>query len=229
MPRVALQMSFRPDRPNRSTTIHWSFAVSRPESLRTLLLRLPPGMGFANSSLGIEECAPAVLEAAGPEGCPADSRLGHGSAVAQVPAQSLVSERAQVTALLGPSAGGDGETMNVLFFVEGRSPVNREIVLDGQLSGIGAAGGATLMTEAPPLPVWPAGPDIGLVRFRSTIGPEGLTYYRRVGGRRVAFEPRGLSVPRRCPRGGFPVSLTLGWWAVSGTVTARGRVACPRG
>ena len=224
-PLVKLSMRFQPDRPGQSTTIHWGFAVSRPLPLRSLRLRLPPGLGFAGTSLGLEECDPARLARAGPEGCPADSLLGHGTAIAQVPAQTLVSERARVTALMGPSDGLD--TMTVLFFVEGRSPVNREVVLTSTLGELAGTAGASLVTEVPPLPVWPAGPDIGLVRFASTIGPQGLTYYRRVGRRTVAFRPRGVSVPERCPRGGFPVSLTLSWWAPAPAVTARARVPCP--
>jgi hypothetical protein len=218
-------MSFRPDRLGRDTTIHWGFSVSEPQPLRALALHLPPGLGFAASSLGLEECDPARLALYGPRGCPADSLLGHGAAIAQVPAQTLVSERAQVTALLGPF---QGEDMSVLFFVEGRWPVNREIVLSGRVSDLAGPHGATLTTGAPPLPVWPGSPDIALTRFSSTIGPEGLTYYRRQGGRTVAFTPRGLTVPKRCPRGGFPVSLTLSWWAPAPTVTAWARVPCPR-
>jgi hypothetical protein len=227
-PRVSLKMSFLPDRLAQSTTIRWSFAVSQPLPLRTLQLRLPAGMGFASTSLGIEECTPAALEAGGPESCPADSLLGHGEATAEVPAQTLVSERARVTALMGPAVGeGGSEALTVLFFVEGRAPVNREITITGQLTDLAGAQGAQLLTEVPPLPVWPDGPDIGLVRFDSTIGPRGLTYYRQVGGRRVAFAPRGLTVPDRCPRGGFRASVRLGWWGVAEGVTARARVACP--
>lgn len=218
-------MSFQPDRLGQSTTIHWGFAISEPTALRSLALRLPPGMGFAFSSLGLEACEPARLVEAGPEGCPADSLIGFGEALAEVRAQSAVRETAKVTALVGPS---EGEVETVLFFVDGRSPVNREIVLSGRLLNIASPHGATLLTEVPPLPAWPAGPDIGLIRFRSTIGPERLTYYRRVRGRTVAFVPRGLTVPRSCPRGGFPVAATFTWWTLGGAASARTKVPCPK-
>lgn len=48
------------------------------------------------------------------------------------------------------------------------------------------------------------GPDVSIVSVQTTIGPRHLTYYRRLHGRRVAFHPRGVSVPERCPRGGLP-------------------------
>ena len=224
-PRVTLSMRFHPDRPGQSTTIYWGFAISEPTALRSLSLRLPAGMGFAASSLGLEACDPARLAQGGPESCPVDSHLGFGTALAEVRAETTVDEPAKVTALMGPE---DGEQMTVLFFVEGRWPVNREVVLVSHLSQIAGPQGATLLTEVPPLPAWPAGPNIGLMRFHSTIGPDRLTYYRRLGAHTVAFKPRGLTVPRRCPRGGFRVSATFSWWTSDSPVTARTRVPCPR-
>jgi hypothetical protein len=224
-PRVTLSARFAPERLGESTTIHWGFAISEPAPLRSIALRLPPGMGFAASSLGLEPCQPELLARAGPEGCPADSRIGFGSALADVPAQSTIEERANVTVLLGPY---DGEEMTVLFFVEGKWPANREIILTSHLLGIADPDGATLLTEVPSLPVWPLGPDIGLTRLQSTIGPDGITYYRRVRGRTVAFSPRGVSLPRGCPRGGFLVSAVFHWWTISGAASARTRVPCPR-
>jgi len=222
-PRVTLSMRFHPDRPGQSTTIEWGFEISEPTALRSLSLRLPAGLGFAASSLGLEACEPARLLEAGPEGCPRDSRLGFGMALAEVRAETTVDEPAKVTALMGPE---DGEDMTVLFFVEGRWPVNREVVLTSHLSHLADPHGATLLTEVPPLPVWPAGPNIGLIRFHSTIGPDRLTYYRRVHGRTVAFKPRGLTVPEHCPRGGFRAEATFSWWTSDRPVTATTRVPC---
>jgi hypothetical protein len=224
-PRVTLSALFQPDRLGESTTIHWGFSISEPAPLRSLELRLPAGMGFAASSLGLEECQPALLAQAGPQGCPADSRIGFGAALAEVPVQTPVREGASVTALLGPA---EGEGMTVLFFVEGKWPANREIILTSHVLHIAGPTGATLLTEVPSLPVWPDGPDIGLLRFQSTIGPDRLVYYRRVRRRVVAFRPRGLTLPKRCPRGGFPVSASFTWWTIAGTASARTRVPCPR-
>jgi hypothetical protein len=35
-----------------------------------------------------------------------------------------------------------------------------------------------------------------------TIGGN-LTYYERSHGKRVAYRPQGILLPKRCPRGGF--------------------------
>jgi hypothetical protein len=222
-PRVTLSARFAPERLGASTTIHWGFAISEPAPLRSFALRLPPGMGFATSSLGLEPCPPELLARAGPEGCPADSRMGFGDALAQVPAQSTIQEHASVTVLFGPY---DGEEETVLFFIEGKWPANREIILTSHLLGIAAPHGATLQAEVPLLPVWPLGPEIGLTRLQSTIGPAGITYYRRVRGRMVAFTPRGLSLPRRCPRGGFRFAATF-TFVDGASSTARTSVPCP--
>ncbi|MCL2769727.1 MAG: hypothetical protein FWD42_06400 [Solirubrobacterales bacterium] len=224
-PRVSLDMRFRPDRLGQSTTIHWGFAVSEPEPLRALQLRLPPGMGYISSSLGLEVCEPSLLTQGGPSGCPVDSRIGAGGAVAEVPAQTDVRERANVTAFMGPA---EGEDLTVLFFVDGSWPANRELVLTSHLTDISAPQGATLLTEVPQLPVWPQGPDIRLIRLSSTIGPEGVTYHRSANGRTVSFSPRGVSVPERCPRGGFPVWASFSWWNTAATSRASTRVPCPR-
>jgi hypothetical protein len=224
-PRVRLHMRFTPDRLGQSTTIHWGFAVSEPEPLRLLRLHLPPGMGYISSSLGLEVCDAALLTKGGPSGCPVDSRIGSGGALAEVPAQTNVRERASVTAFFGPA---EGEDLTVLFFVDGNWPANRELVLTSHLTNISAPQGATLLTEVPQLPVWPEGPDIRLLGLNSTIGPEGLTYYRRTNGRTVSFSPRGVSVPGRCPRGGFPVSATFSWWTAQATSRASTHVPCPR-
>lgn len=227
MPRVHLSTRFVPEALGKSTTIHYGFTVSEPEPLRSLELRLPRGMGIAGSSLGLEACQPAVLAVDGPEACPRDSRIGYGTVLAEVRAQATVQERAAISALLGPP--GPENTMTVLFFVDGKWPTKQEIVLTGQLLlSAPPPYGSTITTQAPLIYAWPEGPPLGLLSFHTTIGPERITYYRRLGNRTVAFAPRGLTLPRHCPRGGFPVQAVFTWWGVEGTANASTRVPCPR-
>ena len=72
----------------------------------------------------------------------------------------------------------------------------------------------------------PGGPNVSIVSVTSTIGPAHLTYYRTVRGRRVPFSPRGVSVPERCPHGGFPFAATFGFQDAS-TASATTTVPCP--
>lgn len=224
-PRVSLSTRFVPDVLGRSTTIHYGFTVSEPLPLRSLELRLPAGMGYAASELGLEDCEVSLLAEEGPEGCPPDSLLGFGVALGEVLAETTVKERSAVTPVLGPSSGGP---MNVLFFVDGKWPAKQETILTGRLLlSAKRPYGSILTTQAPLVAAWPEGPDVGLLAFHSTIGPERLTYHRRQGGRTIAFRPRGLSVPNRCPPRGFPIAATFTWWGVEGSASASTRVPCP--
>ena len=68
---------------------------------------------------------------------------------------------------------------------------------------------------------------VALVRLRSTLGPEHLTYYRSIGGRMSPYTPEGILLPKLCPRGGFAFAAQL---AFSDGSTARAStvVPCPR-
>jgi hypothetical protein len=59
-------------------------------------------------------------------------------------------------------------------------------------------------TEVPIIPSLPGAADVSVGHLSSSFGPEGLTYYRLLAGREVAFKPRGVTVPSSCPHGGYP-------------------------
>jgi hypothetical protein len=85
-----------------------------------------------------------------------------------------------------------------------------------------------LDTQVPLIASVPAGPPVSILSVTATIGPAGLTYYAKRHGRRVAFHPRGVSVPRHCPRGGFRFSarfsFTFAFNAMLLTVPQRRRL-----
>lgn len=223
-PRVRLTARFTPDRPGRSTTVHYALRISEPQPLRTMELRLPAGMGFAKSSLGLRECRPSVLVEAGPAGCPPNSFIGHGRLDGELPAEETLDEQASVTVVLGPSSDRGRATM--LFFVEGVYPISEERILYAHLLPSARPFSDLLSAEVPLITSWSGGPDVGLVALRATIGPEGLRYYYTAHGRRIAFSPRGLDVPERCPKGGYPLQARLSWWGVAGAAIATARVPC---
>jgi hypothetical protein len=86
--------------------------------------------------------------------------------------------------------------------------------------------GSQLATTIPLVTSVPGGPDVSILSVTSTIGPSHLTYYRHVHGRLVPFHPRGVSVPERCPRGGFPFAAEFSFQDASRTV-ATTSVPCP--
>lgn len=227
---ASLTTSFSPDRPGASTTITFGFLIRSPagevpSQLRNLDLQLPAGIGLARNTLGQAICEPIYLYVNGPEGCPENSRLGFGSATAEVPyGPEVVSENAHVYAYRGES---EGEHTTVLFFAEGWEPVFADLVFPGHLLEDTGPFSGQIDTEVPIIPSLPGGPDVSVVRLRSSFGPAGLTYHRRVGEREIAFKPRGLTVPLICPRGGYP--FAAGFTFQDGThLTAHATVPCPR-
>ena len=228
---ITLKTSLKPDRLGVRTTIEFGFAVHStipgraPSPVTDLDLQLPAGLGLATSTLGLANCEPAALLAQGLAGCPANARIGFGSALVAVAAEDeSVLEEANLTALVGPP---NSEHLEVLFYAEGRSPVSAQLVFPGQILDDNAPFSGRLNTAIPLIPTWPGGADVAVTRLGSTIGPLGLTYYRRVGKKIVPFHPRGIAVPKRCPRGGFPFRVDIAF--LDGTrAGATSTVPCPR-
>lgn len=230
LPKVRLKAGFSPDAAGQSTTIHFGFTVSTATPLESMTLRLPAGMDLATSTLGLEECEPALL-VEGPEACPTDSHLGYGTAFTVAPLRQLgwrfnIDEPVKLTAFYGPP---EGERWTVLFYVEGISPVAVERVLVGHLQPGRRPFGEELTVHTPYVVAWNEGPGVALTHFSSTIGPHGLLYTRREHGKTITFTPRGLTVPTQCPSRGFPVQVRFTWWNLPGTTVSRTRVPCPTG
>jgi hypothetical protein len=227
---VALETSFNPDRFGARTTLEFGFQVHSTIPRRAPLpvtdvdLHLPAGLGLATSTLGLANCDSLALIAGGVAGCPANARIGFGSAIVAVPAAGdPVQETGSLTALVGPP---NAEHLEVLFYAEGHSPVFAQLVFPGRLLEDNPPFGGRLDTAIPLIPTWPGGPDVAVTSMTSTIGSRGLTYYRHKHGEIVPFHPRGIAVPRRCPRRGFPFRVDITF--TDGTrQTATSTVPCP--
>ena len=229
---VTLQTKFIPDRLGEATTIEFGFRVNSltpgkvPSPVTVVSLDLPAGLGLATSTLGLAQCTPSILLEQGPSGCPANSRVGTGTARAELPSEGeILTETAVVQALLGPPVN---EAEQVLFYAEANTPVSAQLVFPGLvLLAPSARYGGRLDTAIPLIPTWIDGPDIAVTSFSSTLGPLGLTYYRHVDNKIVPFKPKGIAVPTKCPRGGFPFRADFSF--VDGThATAQSVVPCPR-
>jgi hypothetical protein len=227
---VVLHTSFSPDRLGASTTIGFGFNITNPEGglpvpLKSVSLRLPAGIDYLSTTLGLAICQPSELLAKGLPGCPPNSRLGFGTAYVEVPlGQSAGQEVPNVQAFMGPPSGGN---IVVLFYADGREPVYAQIVFEGELIAGSQAFGGSLDAAVPLIPSVAGGPPVSIVSVSTTIGPAGLTYYEHVHGRTVSFHPKGVSVPLRCPRGGFKFSGLFTFTDGSSTV-ANSTVPCPR-
>ena len=185
---------------------------------------MPAGINYTTTTLGLAICQPAVLIADGVAGCPANSRLGYGSALVEVPfGTGAGHEIPEVQALSGPSPNGN---LVVLFYANGLFPVDAQLAFSGEVLPDSGRFGSQLATTVPLVTSVPGGPDVSVVSVTTTIGPSHLTYYKHVHGRRVAFHPRGVSVPEHCPHGGFPFAAQFTFQDGTQT-TAQTTVPCP--
>lgn len=227
---VRLYASFSPNRAGASTTIIFGFTVAGsdgqvPSPLRSVDLHLPGGIGLARNTLGTAICEPVHLYAYGPHGCPLNSHLGYGTALAEVPyGPKTVQERAAVYAYRGLP---EHDHITILFFAEGWSPVFADLVFPGQILGDASPFSGRINTEVPTVPSLPGGPNVSVVQFQSTFGPRNLTYERAAHGELEYFRPRGVTLPTICPSGGYPFAADFAF--EDGTrLTARTGAPCPR-
>jgi hypothetical protein len=226
---ATLHAAFSPDRLGASTTISFGFRVATSEGLApppmtSLDLRMPAGIDYTSTTLGLAICQPAALLARGLAGCSPNSRVGYGSAFVEVPfGVNAGTEIPELQALMGPPHNGN---IVVLFYANGLAPVYAQLVFSGEVLPDSGSFGSRLATTVPLVESVPLGSDVSIVSAQATIGPSRLTYYRHRHGRLVPFQPVGVSVPESCPRGGFPFLAEFGFQD-GGHATASTTVPCP--
>jgi hypothetical protein len=229
IPRARLTATLTPEHLGGGTTVGFTLRVLTPTDtvpppLTEVDLRYPRNLGFATSGLGLEPCAPARLEAFGPRGCPPDSVMGVGSAVAEIAVgPGIVHERAFLSVFRAPIENG---RIAMIFYANGAAPLEARIQLPSLLLPAPAPFGGRVKIDVPLIPSLPETPDVAVVRLTTALGPLGVAAYEEEYGRTVAYRPRGVQLPDSCPRGGFPFAAQLSFLG-GGSATARTVVACP--
>lgn len=210
-PAVSMHVALRPGRLGRPTALDIDIQISTPPvppPLSTLAILYPSQLGFTSGELGLEACSQSTLEAHGPAGCPADSRMGEGSARAQAPFDSgAISETGKLLVIRGPELEGHTQ---LLFYVENSRPLDAQLAFSSVLLAASAPY-EQIQLAVPAIPSIPEASDIALVSLHATLDPSGLRYHETRHGRRVAYHPTGVILPHRCPRGGFPFGVQLGF------------------
>jgi hypothetical protein len=227
---ATLHVTFDPERLGHSTTLEFTAQIAAPTGrdlapLSELDVLYPGTLGVDVGELGLGSCTQSTLEAFGPGGCPADSRMGEGSAFAEIPiGPTVLDETAPVAIVRGPESE---EHLALLFYASGSTPVFAQLAFGGLLLPAPAPYGARIHIDVPLVQGLPGGGDVAILALHATIGPLGLTYYEHVDGEVVAYKPKGILLPRKCPRGGFAFLATFtfldGRHARAHTV-----VPCPR-
>lgn len=230
-PSATLSAAFVPERPGRRSTLDFGFAFEPaggaqvPPPLTLIELRYPNNLGIALSGLGLATCTAQTLETAGPEACPSNAVMGHGRALTGIVlGATIVTETAPITIVRAPDEDGH---IGLLFYSEGTTPVNTRIVFAGVLLPANAPFGGTVSIGVPLVPTLPGAPYISVLSLQATLGPVGVTYYEQVGGRTLAYQPRGILLPNTCPAGGFPFAAEFSFTDES-RASAQTTVPCPR-
>jgi hypothetical protein len=231
-PSVHLTPSLTPKHLGRGTSIGLAIHIDAPPGkvpppLTQINLRYPSEFGIALSGLGIETCTAPTLELLGPSGCPPDSVMGYGSALGEIPfGPEIIRESAKVTIVRAEDQNGQ---IALLFDAEGLSRVKAIIVFSGVLLPARAPYGGDIHIAVPLVPSLPEAPDVAVVKLTATIGPAaGLVYSERRGEEVLNYSPKGILMPDRCPRGGFPFAAGVAFENAP-SAHARTRVRCPKG
>lgn len=226
---VKFTVKLTPERLGAGTTIHFDFRITGPRGsvpppLTGVDLLYPVNMGLINSGLGLATCSSVRLEIFGPEGCPKDSLMGHGTALVEIPiGPEIIRETGYITTWLAPVQDGH---LAMLFYAEGQTPVAASLIFTSQVLEAPLPYGGSLNTIIPPIPSLPDGPYAEVTQMQATLGSQGITYYTYAHGRRIPYHPDGLRLPHTCPRGGFPFAATFEF--ADGTHSnAHTRVPCP--
>jgi hypothetical protein len=216
----SMTAKFTPEKLGAPTALSLGFQLGGeglPPPLTAVDLDYPANLGFLTSGLGLASCGSVELEEGGPSRCPANSVMGHGSALVEVKVGSeVLAETAQITLVAGASQDG---SLRILICATALSPVAARFVMPTSLLS------GHLHINVPLVPSLPGAPDLSVVRIQVTLGGK-LTYYQRAHGRMRAYHPKGIGLPTRCPRGGFRFAATFAF--LPGTrAVAHTAVACP--
>ncbi len=151
--------------------------------------------------------------------------MGYGGALAEVPIKrQAVRETARVAIVRAEEQDGHLAMMLVVY---DETALSAQIVLSAELLPAEGAFGGLLAIHVPLVPTFPEGPEVSVTAIELVLGPKHLQYSERLRGRLLHYEPAGITLPGRCPRGGFPFSIDL---TFLGGAHAQGTTAvpCPR-
>jgi hypothetical protein len=185
-----------------------------PSPVRRSLWRLPAGLSLEIPHL--RSCAAARLRARGASGCPVQSRIGSGHALAEVHAGSqIITERIALWIFVGPP-----QNVSPSFEVlgQGYTPFDERMVFTGTVLSDRAPYGEDLIMSMPPIPTLPLEPDASILTLTLTIG---------ASKRPLSHTANTVVVPSSCPANGFPFAAEF-TYADGSSTGALATTPCPR-
>lgn len=166
---------------------------------------------------GFAVCSPGALQNRGPGACPKRSRVTiSGTALGVVSfGAERVEERASIQAFFAPGGA-------LQFYTQGSSPVSLEFLSPSHVVGSARPYGQKFVTSVPLIETVPGAPDASALSISLKLGAA----FRK--GRKVTSYG---TMPKRCPRGGFPLKSELLFAGLGGlapqTVSVNYKAPCP--
>lgn len=225
---LVVHESFTPDRlgapANLSITAQFVSSTGAPPSpISKLTLYAPGGLGI--DARGAGTCTATTLAQRGPSGCPANSRAGFGGGVGVIElSKSVIREPYTLDFFFAPSQHGH---LALLVYASGVAPVPVELVVVAREVPAPKPYGLGFSVEIPPISTIPGASLASVESAFATFGAANVAYYEKVHGRRKLVHLKGMVVPKRCPRGGFPTKGTIAF-ADGTTLTVTPTIPCPR-
>jgi hypothetical protein len=224
---LTVSESFTPDKlgapTNLSITAQFASSTGAPPSpITKLTLYAPAGLGI--DARGAGTCTPATLRLHGPSGCPLNSRVGFGGGVGliQLPNQAI-RERYTIDFFFAPKEHGH---LALLAFASAVSPVLVELTVIAKEVPAPKPYGLGFSVEIPPVSAIPGASPASIESAFATFGAKNVAYYENVHGKRTLVHLRGVVVPKKCPRGGFPTQGSLDF-ADGSSLTVNPTIPCP--
>jgi hypothetical protein len=167
---------------------------------------------------GFVSCSPTALENIGPPACAKRSRVtisGRALGVVSL-GQERVQEAVGIQAFFAPAGA-------LQFYTSGSSPVSLEFVAPSHVAGARRPYAQKYTTTVPLIETVPGAPDASTLSIDIKIGAA----FRR--GKKVTYYG---TMPRKCPKGGFPLKSELMFAGLGGlapaTVVTTYKAPCPR-
>lgn len=178
--------------------------------------------GTTVDTTGIGTCNVERLREIGPKACPANSRAGFGGGVAAAQLGTQIIEEAFTLDLFIGSK--DPKHLVLLIYAEGVTPIAVQLVFTAPVVRSPKPYGLGFHFNVPIIPTLPGASPASVLKAHLTIGATNVAYFKTIHGHRKLVHVKGLILPKKCPRGGFPVKSEF--FFSDGTTTA-GEVHTP--
>jgi hypothetical protein len=225
---VSIKASFKPDRLGVPTNVFGSATIGSttgpvPSPITHVNVLGPAGMGLDLEGSGV--CRAEALENIGPKACPVNSiaGFGGGEGIYEI-GKEIIHERFTLEFFLGDNRPGH---VLLLIYLNGNTPVSIQLVFTAPVVREPKPYGLGFSVNVPLIKVLPEASDASAVSSFLTLGAKNVAYYRKVHGKRRLFHVKGIIVPKKCPKGGFPVASQFSFEDGS-TVMTKSTVPCPK-